>query len=795
MKMFKKISAKLPPLFIAAVIFIFFAPFFLKGKIPIPADTIVGMYHPFRDVVWDNLKAGVPFKNFLITDSVRQQYPWRKIAVSQLQNGVLPLWNAFSFSGTPLLANLQSAVFNPLNFMFFMIPFPSAWGVQVFLQLLLSGLFMYLWLHNLSLSKKASVFGALSLIFSGFYTAWLEWNTVLHSALWLPLLLLSIDKLLNLSGGLAGKQKQITEILSSKKIFIWSLIFILSLSFSFFAGHLQTFFYVAVFSYLYLLAKVIFIYRKIKFIRFTILQFTVLTVFIFLIIAVQLIPAFEFILNSARSFDQPAGFRTDWYLPYKHLIQLIAPDFFGNPSTLNYWGNWNYGEFVSYIGIIPLLTAITAIFGRRGKKVMFLTGSALIAVLFALPNMLSYLPYKLNIPFISTTAPSRLIFIFDFSMVVLASLGFDWLEKKGKLKHVIISGGILLIIFGAMFLSIYYNLWGTAAANLVVAKRNTYLPLLLGFAGLSIILLAVKTKKNIILYLLLLFTVFDLLRFGQKFNPFVQSSWIFPKTGALEFLMRQEKPFRIMSLDSRILPPNFTSSYGIETIEGYDPLYSLSYGEFMAAVVRGRPDITPFNFNRIVTPQLKNNPFIDLLNTRYLLSLTGINADGLKPVYQEGETRIYENLNAGDRAFFVKKTAKAFDKQDAIRKLFKYKNELKDVAVVEGEIRLQSGDSSNTVSIINNNYNRVEIKTKTSGTAFLVLANSYYPGWKVKVDGETASLIRTDYALMGVAVPEGIHNVVFYYQPASFYIGLATTVLGFVLLGLWSISIWIKKSA
>ena len=54
-------------------IFIFFSPVWLKGKLPIPADTIVGLYHPFRDMVWKEFTAGVPFKNFLITDAVRQQ--------------------------------------------------------------------------------------------------------------------------------------------------------------------------------------------------------------------------------------------------------------------------------------------------------------------------------------------------------------------------------------------------------------------------------------------------------------------------------------------------------------------------------------------------------------------------------------------------------------------------------------------------------------------------------------------------------------------------------------------------
>ena len=97
------------------LITLFFYPFIFFGKVPIPVDTIVGMYHPWRDVVWNNLTSGVPFKNYLITDPVRQQYDWRKLAIEQFKKGQFPLWNPYSFSGTPLLANFQTAAFYPFN--------------------------------------------------------------------------------------------------------------------------------------------------------------------------------------------------------------------------------------------------------------------------------------------------------------------------------------------------------------------------------------------------------------------------------------------------------------------------------------------------------------------------------------------------------------------------------------------------------------------------------------------------------------------------------------------------------
>ena len=118
-------------------IIVFFYPVFFSGKMPIPADTIVGLYHPYRDKVWNGLTAGVPFKNFLITDSVRQQYPWRKLAIENLKQRILPIWNPYTHAGTPLLANIQSAAIYPLNLMYLFLPFNWAWTIQIMLQLFL----------------------------------------------------------------------------------------------------------------------------------------------------------------------------------------------------------------------------------------------------------------------------------------------------------------------------------------------------------------------------------------------------------------------------------------------------------------------------------------------------------------------------------------------------------------------------------------------------------------------------------------------------------------------------------
>lgn len=761
--------------FIILVIIVSCTAFFLKSQLPIPSDTIVGLYHPFRDLYAVTNPNGLPYKNFLITDPIRQIIPWKSLAVDLIQHAQLPLWNPYQMSGVPLLANFQSSPFYFLNILLFFQPFKYSWSIFIVLQLFLAGVFMYWYLRSLSLNPLATAFGVVSYIFSGFFVAWFEWGTVVQTALWMPLILLAIDKILRF-GSLNEDSKvknqkshsrrsgQAKFNLKNQKFLSWCFVFLFAITASFFAGHLQTFFYSSVLSLVYFFLRWFQSGKKIKLLY----TFLILAILFLILTAVQWIPTLQFILRSSRSLDQSPLTQSGWFLPWQHLAQFIAPDFFGNVTTLNYWGTWNYGELVGYIGVIGLLFVIFALIFRHDKKTRFFAGVAVIAFLGMLASPLSALPYNLHIPFLSTAQPTRLMMLVDFAFSALVTLGADYFFRfaSGTKKLLFIFLSMAIVGIGLLFLwSIVLShgiIVHISAANIAVAKHNLILPSLV-FAIAAVLLGAasVVKKSNLTIALfiaVLLIQSFDMVRFFQKFEPFTPQKYFFPDTKITLFLQQHAGFDRIAATDNRIFPPNFSTEYRLQSIEGYDPLYLQSYAEFISASERGTPDIrAPFGFNRIITPRNLASPLFDLLSVKYVLSFEDLQSAGYKKVLQEGQTKVFQNTQQLPRAFFVKKVENFNTSQSQINAMFTINH--RNTAITQQFKNMSF--STGTVHIQQYSANSVVIKTNNHQTGFLVLLDVYYPTWHAYIDGVQTQVYKTDYTFRGVVVPAGDHTVEF----------------------------------
>ena len=72
----------------------------------------------------------------------------------------------------------------------------------------------------------------------------------------------------------------------------------------------------------------------------------------------------------------------------------------------------------------------------------------------------------------------------------------------------------------------------------------------------------------------------------------------------------------------------------------------------------------------------------------------------------------------------------------------------------------------------------VEVRTNAPFDGYLVLADTYYSGWKARVDDEPVAIEPAYGLFRAVPVPAGEHRVSFRYEPVPFRVGAALGVVG-----------------
>jgi hypothetical protein len=423
---------------------------------------------------------------------------------------------------------------------------------------------------------------------------------------------------------------------------------------------------------------------------------------------------------------------------------------------------------IGYIGVIPLIFVISGFIHPKLLGIRFWIIILFSTLMFILPNPISYLPYQLHIPILSVLQPTRMMVIVDFCLVMTAVYGLNGFMtgiKPGKL--IIIAGSILgllwVYICGERFTSADVD----RVANYTISLRNIIMPTIYLFVAFILIISdkiigkRSNPKPGIILMLLMI-TIIDLFRFGWKFTPFTDSAYFFPGSKVINYLSSQPKPFRVIVLDDRILPPDTAVYFGLETVSGYDPVYTARYGEFIAAMERGKPDINrPLGFDRIITPKNIQSPLFRILNVRYILSINDLDSSRYRLIMSEGETKLYENQDFIPRFFYAENAIYRDSINEIIGIMYGSSfNPGRDI-VLEKNIRLPDITPDVTEKPVITRYTDNEIKidsdTKTSRILFLGLV--YNSGWSIKIDGYPAEIFRADLIFSAVAVPGGRHEL------------------------------------
>jgi Bacterial membrane protein YfhO len=81
--------------------------------------------------------------------------------------------------------------------------------------------------------------------------------------------------------------------------------------------------------------------------------------------------------------------------------------------------------------------------------------------------------------------------------------------------------------------------------------------------------------------------------------------------------------------------------------------------------------------------------------------------------------------------------------------------------------------------------NQVSYQVRAEHDALLVFNEIFFPGWRATVDGQRATVTPVSGGLRGVQVAAGAHTIVLSFQPNSFYVGVAVSLVSAALFLLW----------
>jgi hypothetical protein len=645
--------------------------------------------------------------------------------------GQVPLWRHLILGGEPFAANPLSGLWYPPNLLLLILPLTVAFNLLFILHTTWAGWGAYRLARSLGASQAGGLLAALVMMLTpkavahlasghvGLYCAWA----------WLPWVLWAVRRLARRGGPGDVATAAVTA----------AMLILADVRLGFYGG-------LAAAGYWVVNIKYQISNRKLQIANYKLQAVTAIgaALLVGALVAVQTLPlaAVSGRLNRGGLTLEESGIAS---LPPSYLVGLLVADHGG------------FQETMTYLGVVGLLLALIGLVRWQGRERWWWGGLALAAAVYSLGTNTSLygLLYRVLPPLGWLRGPARAWFLVVLAAAMLAARGLTVLEetrffgKTGFLRRpwvdrvaVGLAGAALAGGIGGIVLRLPANVVAAAVlwplTGMMVALRigGRLRPAL--FAGLMLSLALLD----------LFYVGFTLYRVRPAGEVLAEGET------AAAWLVEQPGRFRVYS-PSYSIPQHTGAVYGVEMVDGVDPFQLAGYVDFMRAAtgvdlpgysvtVPAFPDVPQEEdmllAHRDVVPDLR---LLGLLNVRYVAAAYPMEVQDLVPAGEEGGVYLYRNERALPRTF-----------------------------VVESEDVLEN-PGADEARIVEWTPNRVRVEAE--GPGLLVLSEVYDPDWQVRVDGQSAELVRVAGILRGVYLEEGQHQVMFAYWPSGLTAGIVLT--------------------
>jgi hypothetical protein len=711
-------------------------------------------------------------------DLYEQIYPMTFRAAQWARAGYLPLWNPFQFCGQPFLASVLYGIFYPLNAPFLII-LPTALGLEVVitLHIFLAGLFTYLYGRVIQLNRIAAGVSGVTFMLSGFVATQAAWFTpAIGAVVWLPVAFIAAEKLCD------------------QPRFRWAVLLAVAVAMPILAGWLQTWTYSMHAIGAYVAFRLAMMASR-KEDRQRLLPVGGLIVVGFalglLLAAVQLLPSFELQLLGPR---RPGGLSLAQILVYGPVPprRLLSESVDSLPSFPGFPGP-------SYVGMLTLLlipASFCQFFSRsRRLRVVFLWGLGAWSIAVALTYTPVFAVFQMLPGGAWFRGPSCILFLYAFAGSVLSGVTFDIICRAGtsvsERRHLLAATAVATVV-------------GAAALLLVDMPTQSRVYIAIGIALLWGVFLMRKPRVRYLfvsgLIGLLVWDLFSATS-NRTMHPFHDTRVFDSEREVLDFIKEHQGLYRTYMHawrgDLPVMPKQGTlreifsiTDYEGLTLERYGKLYRLIDMRFQSA-----PDPYPFVGFLEVDPSAKALRLLDLMSVRYVVEhaafspLTATLTAAGSPwrlAFQpkSGRYVVFENPGALPRAYVAHNWQVVGTGDEALQAVAAPDfNSRVDVVIEKGEDtteRLAAGYprpiAITEVRITSYSATDATIETDDSSPGYLVLTDTFYPGWNATLDGQPQRTYRANYLFRGVPVPAGHHTIAFSYRPLSFELGAGITL-------------------
>ena len=731
-----------------------------------------------------------------------QFIPWQAYAWETLLHSELPLWNPWLGMGAPLIANYQSALFYPPNWLG--LAAYALGGVETLawlqaplaaLHLAWAGWGMARLARKLGLDPLPQVVAGLAFALGGFLVARLHFLSITFTVAWLPWVLLGTVTLVR------DRQN-------------WRAWFGLaaSLGMMLLAGHAQLSWYTLLLAGLWAAwlawqtsAAETGWQIRLRALGNAWLKLAGAGLLALALSAVQLLPTAEYLLQSqrARAIDFETGLDYSFW-PW-HFLTLLAPGLFGSPAQGDYWGFANYWEDAIYIGLLPALLAVGVLLRRIPGKAPFGQRAIVgffrlllpLTILLALGENTPVFPWLYqHIPtFDMFNAPARWIIWLIVGLALLAGFGVQrWRRPTGRSLY-----WTRLATMGALAVSLGAGLGAALDGLLLKDVKATFLSAtaLAGLwgvlaGGLSLLAPpdsangpAAKSEPLWWSRAVVLVVGIDLLVAGWGLNPGIELNFYrkpslvraeipaLAEDDRLYIPLQDEREIkyeRFLRFDTfhleeswrnlrEMLLPNLSMLDGIRSANNFDPLLPGNYSAYIALLEAS---------TGVLHQNLLNRMGVDVVEEVDSSSALGI--------------KFTRNPGALERVRWVPCAELVSSAQKVWERLSDSTLDPAQIVILEAEGMAEPCQPklNGNVWLMAETASRLQIQVNAPVAGWLVVADTWYPGWQAHVDGRLTEILPADGMFRAIAVPAGEHQVELLYRPISFRLGALLSLLSLI---------------